>query len=350
MVNIKKHPEESKEQQNPSKPYEGAQLHHDQLVDTQGNRFFGGKLKLVAVVVVALIVLGGMFFAWSSMTNDKDSPSAEVVFTISGQEFTEDEVEQYLDNLMSFGVERSTAIDSIKEAFVYSKAAEDFSIDVLDEEIAQAIDENGAFNAGMLESDPWVELLGYRLVVEDKIATEIMDTDYAGYLYTFYFGSLVDPFIDELAEESPLPGQGDEDRIEEDRAYAYEKAEEYRQALIDETMTPDEVYQEIMQDEQLHYNYVLPTESGSWTQKFGYNNGVAWEEEVGRGAVIEYIRSLSFINEPTDIQTGKVIFVESEDEYDAYYYFVYLTQEDKKTDDIEKLFTDNGVEILWAQD
>lgn len=309
--------------------------------------FVKSKKKLVAsiaFVLSALFLVSLIFF--SSRESQPSEPKPEIIFSIYDRDYTREDIDEYVRSAEDFAINENDAIEMIREAYVFAYIADTYDISIDDEAKLAAIEPYPALSTIGISDSVWVELMASRYAIEEYISSlELAEPK--GYLYTFYFGSLVDDYSGENAPGDPLPDAGNQELIERDKAYARQKAEEYRQGIIDGSLGLDEVYSLVLEDDRLHYAYIIPDEESSLTRKIGYNSEASWRDEISGQSIIEFIESYTEVGLPSEIQTGMVEYLDNpENTYEAYYYFVYLEESNQEVIEINKILRENEVVLL----
>lgn len=278
-----------------------------------------------------------------------------VIFTVGEEEFRESDIQEYMDLAAKFGINRDYALEGIEQAMIFKITAEEYDVTVNDEEIRQALKkDNLEYDQDLIDTDDkWLRLIGERLALEEAIKNKL-DQAAKGYSFGFYFGTYATAYpegsIGEPPEEFGLDAEhfGDEQRIEEDREYARDRAEHFREELANGDMRPDDALEAIMNDERLHYYYTVKEDSFI-TTRFGHEED-AGVSELTDQQIADFVKSYDgSINEPSEIQVGKRNHSSADDRngrFEAYYYFVYLTDIDKKWYELENKLNERGVELL----
>lgn len=301
---------------------------------------------IVSIVVLFILVLGFLAF-FVSRGSKTVEPESEVVFSVYDQDYTRGDIESYIRDAEDIGLGESEVIDLAREAYVYKYIAGKYDITIDDDQKIAALAPFDSLSGIGIINNSWVELMGFRFAMIDYVQS-LGQSGPKGYVYTFYFGSLIDTYTEESVPDlKPIAGAGEAELIDRDERYAREKSEEYREAIANGSLAPDEVYDLIMEDERLHFAYILPNRIDSWTQKFGYDNNQSWRDEVAIRPLVEFIEGFGKTGQPSDIQTARVPYINLPDEeYDAYYFFVYLEESDTRVAEIQKILMENEVILL----
>lgn len=298
-------------------------------------------LKLKALIGASLFVLLVAVGSSVYLLVNKSSNEKKILFTIGDKSYTEEDISTYIGSLKFKGVEGEDAIQAVRQALVFDYISTKYQIPASDDEIKTAIKQNANYQYEDLSNNPWAMLIGKRMVVEPKVRA-MTDDSKKGYVFAFYFGSLVDTDINpEKSEKTKLlPGAGDPAKIQADKDYAKQKADEYRNDLKDKKIAPDDALAKIKSDKKLNFDYG----SLSYSSKYGFNNKISWDQELGLPAIVDYLKSSNLENEePSEIQTAKTHYLEKSTEYDAYYFFVFPVGSDNDYTEIMKLIEDHGI-------
>lgn len=301
----------------------------------------------VALLAVVLLIIAGFLFI--NFSGEEDDLAQEVVFSIEDVEYTRRDIEGYIQGVMRNNnfLTDEDAIEIIKTTLVYHKAAKEYGV-MPDNDLVEAkMSELSIPNTIASDEDSWEVLHVEYLVLVDMFEQKRLTEAKEGYAFVYFFASRVNQFGDQPVPESPSPVEGENDPglIEQDREYARSVAEEHRRKLLEESMSPEEVYAEIMQDERLHEPHeAIPSEDDALTTRFGQGGDDDWREEVGLASLIGFIESYDEVFKPSDIQVRANTFFESDETYDAYYYFVYLTDSDDTFTNLRKFLERNGVQ------
>ncbi|MEX0934558.1 MAG: hypothetical protein WDZ42_02035 [Candidatus Saccharimonadales bacterium] len=306
----------------------------------------------VKTAILAVILLGLASLAWvvvGSLDTDEEVVSPEA-FSIEGVSFSEDDIAPYIAGAREVGIDPEILMQAIEEGLTFKVLADEYDIEISDELIRETLIKYDNYDPDLMESNAWVRLIGFRLAMEDMMDENVSD-DIKGYSFVFHFGTLVDPFIpdqEEMGEflpEDVVNKIGDEEAIAEDRAYAKERAEHYHEQLIAGSMSPEEAFDEIRNNSRLNPHY-FDNPDLSYSRKFGFSDDY-WKDEVALNQIIRFIEQQSSANQYSDIAVGEFTYVESDDHYDAYYFFVYLEEPPGVWNAIASKLNELGVMILW---
>ena len=305
----------------------------------------GDKGLRIFIWVSLTIALGVVLYAfWYTSVRE------EPIFTVGDEEFRESDIEDYVQLAATFGVNQEYAYEGIEQAKIFILTAEEFGVSVDDDQIRQALIDYSSYDEALIDlDDKWIRLVGERMALERYIADQ-RNKAAQGYAFAFDFSTYADDFVNPNNPNMSLPDSvdenllGDEDMVEEDREYAREQAERYRSMLIEDEASPEEVLDEIMDDERLHRHYTISREQGS--ARFGHDPDETIETQVS-GSVSEYIQSFSgdIDDGPTEIEVGELRYAGEEDRgmYEGYYFFIYFTDLDSKWYELEDALLERGV-------
>lgn len=295
--------------------------------------FHSKKGRVLIIIVILVLIFGVAGIYWYSGNNKNTQVNNDpVVFSIDDRQFRASEVNPYLEQAQKYSIDREKAQEGLIEAMKYKIAAEKHDINITDTQIREALARTSFRNIAENPKplDKWLEAIGYRGAIDDYIEKNTAQGK-KGYAFIFHFGNLVIP----NSNGANLPNFGNKVLAERDKNYAQKKADEYRRQLLDGT-APDKVLESARSDKMLNEDYI---EDGSSTVKFGDDSEYTWQQQVSYKEVINEINSSTVINKPTEIKTGKISRVpepnKEEDYSEAFYYFVYLTQNDTQTKQLQ---------------
>ena len=297
-------------------------------------------LKLKALIGASLFVLLVAVGSSVYLLVNKSSNEKKILFTIGDKSYTEEDISTYIGGLKFKGVEGEDAIQAVRQALVFDYISTKYQIPASDDEIKTTVKQNANYQYEDLSNNPWAMLIGKRMVVEPKVRA-MTDDSKKGYVFAFYFGSLVDTDINpEKSEKTKLlPGAGDPAKIQADKDYAKQKADEYRNDLKDKKIAPDDALAKIKSDKKLNPSYG----NLGYSMKYGLDPRISWDQEVKLPPVVDYIKQSQLEAEkPSDIQTAKEHYMEKDSEYEAYYFFVYPASSNNNYSEIMKLLDEHG--------
>ncbi|MEX0668610.1 MAG: hypothetical protein WD061_02635 [Candidatus Saccharimonadales bacterium] len=306
----------------------------------------------VKIAILAVILIGLSALAWVAVGpfDSDDEVTSPEAFSIDNESFSEDDIAPYVAGAKEVGIDPDILMQAIEEGLIFKTVADEYDIEISDELIKETLTKYDNYDPDLIESNAWVRLVGFRLAMEDMMDENISD-DIKGYSFVFHFGTLSDPFIpdaEEMGETLPeevIDKIGDEEAIAADRAYAKERAEYYHEQLTAGSMSPEEAFDEIRNDNRLNPHY-FDNPDLSYSRKFGFSDDY-WKDEVALNEVINFIEQESSADQYSDIEVGEFTYVESDDHYDAYYYFVYLEEPPGVWNSIASKLNELGVTILW---
>lgn len=282
-------------------------------------------LKRLIMIIIALAVVGVGGFLWWQ-TRD----TGRVVFTIDGQKYREDEVNE----LISYPTtkEKMKREDAAKQAFEDLKVihtAKKLGFEPSEVEINAQ--KNRLFADSDTKKTKWADMSAAKASIEDRM--QYIDKGLiGGYLYIFRFGERVERGYDYTPE-----GYGNEQLIKQDRDYAYKKAKEYHRALEEKTMTPKEVYDAVKKDPKLgYYNKPNTNQSSRFTETgtigsdgtlSGFGTGV--DGYVTLNTLQQGVNKIQTGKSLADAMTSEQQGGEGEGYKDTYFYFAYVDQYNK---------------------
>lgn len=285
------------------------------------------KGRAISLIIILALITGaaaGIYWYSNNNKNAQDDKDP-VVFSINDRKFRASEVNPVLDQAQKYSIDREKAQEGLIEAMKYKIAAEQYGIKITDAQIRDSLAMTSYYQIAKQPEplDKWLEAIGYRGAIDDYIEKNTAQGK-KGYAFVFHFGNLVIP----NNNGANLPNFGNKVLAERDRNYAQKKADEYREQLLNGA-APDKVLESAQSDKMLNEDYI---EGGSSTVRFGDNAEETWQQQVSYKEVINEINSSTAINKPTVIKTGKISRVseptKEEDYSEAFYYFVYMTQND----------------------
>lgn len=206
------------------------------------------RRNIMLIIAAAVIVVAGGLTAWYLLAGP--GKTSKVAFTIDGQDYTKDQVNSLIQYPTSKGLSRDDAAKRAFDMYKHRKAADKVGIVVSDQQLADSRKKNFPGLSGSLDAnaEAWVNLVSYDNVLTELSATSPIYSNASGYIYMFWFNRHIT-----YNSDKPVDGVGDSKLIAADRQYASDRANYYRQQLIDQKMTPDQALQAIKADERLGY-------------------------------------------------------------------------------------------------
>ncbi len=316
-----------------------------------GNDKLNNRSVKIAALIATLLILA--VFAW--VTTDpldrlSDSTDSEEAFNIEGVSFSEDDIAPYIDGAREVGIDPEIMRQAIEEGLTFKVLADEYGVEISDDLIRETIEKYDSYDPELVETNAWVRLVGFRLAMEDQIM-ESPEGEARGYAFIFYFGTLADDYVppEEMGESLPEEVEsrlGDEGAIAADREYAREQAEYYHSELTAGNITADEALEAIRNDNRLVHNYHDNPEL-SYSLQFGYSDELSWDAELWLLNAREFVQQYDEIDNYSDINLGKLNYIEAEGEYDAYYYFVYLEESVGPLSAIANRIVELGIVTPW---
>lgn len=305
-------------------------IEHNQTPD----KSFNSKRKIIGMGVILLsLAIFSAFVLVFYRSNDSN-----YVFIIDGKRYSKAEVEKLTE--YPVGVEKknqSSASEDLYELLYTLKAAEDLNINFSTQKVnpvkQQIIKDLGVDKTTQDKYSEWFTLLAkYKVVMQGA-----SDVEVEGYMYDFYFGHHI-----EHGPNYRPDNLGDRRLIGQDKKYAKDRAEYYKNALTNKTITPEVALKEVQQDPKLNQGGGLES---SKTRQFKSAEGSGWKEQLFNDEDrINIIERIEEANKPSDIVTGKVLASPSaKNKEDMSYYFVYLTtasNAEVKSGDLSKALKD----------
>ncbi len=295
---------------------------------------------IIGLVILVVLVIVGVFIYFK---NYYVGPNT--AFKVDGQAYSKDQVESTLNVATeSYKLDRAASLNTIIDSAKYKVAAQKNNVNITDADIRLALQQTSYAGAAQ-DSEPlndWVSTIGYKIAMRNYIDLQKAQAK-RGFSYVFYFGNLVIP---DTLHPPQLPNFGNQAMIQQERDYAKAKAEEYRELLVNKKMSPEDVLKHLKADYRLNWKYYSDS---SYSTQFGNNPNVEdnWEYQVSLRPIISYIESFKKLNTPSEISTGSLPINEnpqSDADYkEAYFYFVYITDDNNQAENIQKTLSDMQV-------
>lgn len=200
------------------------------------------KRNLIILGIVGLLVVACLVYVFWP----------KYAFKVDGRVYSHDEVRQLTEYPRSLGVSGGDASGRLLEYLIVEAAAKKASI--LPAE-AMIKEESKKLFPGVssVDNSRWAQLIAINSLMNQRFAdNQTMDEkdlgSIDGYVFVFHFDKYID--TGDVRDNPPL-GYGDQARIDADKNYAKQKAQQYRNVLKEGTVDAAQVIKEIKKDVRL---------------------------------------------------------------------------------------------------
>jgi hypothetical protein len=273
------------------------------------------------LIVLIIAIVGGIGFTAYFAIN-KNSDKKKYAFIIDNQKFTKEDIKK----LVAFANQVSPNTDNIRIAFEAYKnqvAAKKLGITVpqnfIDNQKKSLSELYGKY-AGKADSG-WVNLMTYDNGLKQFLDSGLSATSPQGYSFVFWAVQHVSAFY---ITGNPPQGTGDSKVIDEDKAYALQKANFYHDQIAAKKMTNEQAQKEIISDARL---WQSPNTETNFSTKFGFSDTESWKDQVFVPIIQDYISHLTKTG-LSSVQTAEL--TSNKQNYGTFYFFTDTLRLDGK--------------------
>lgn len=297
-------------------------------IDTKNKKTSKTTKVFIAITAVFLALVIG-FFGYN-LLRDRFG-IGDVAFTINGKSYSKSDLQKQFDDPKNGGLAKKQIFESYLELEKQKYVLDKLKVAVSDVDIKNS--EKKLFPSDSSNLNINQRLLAYANARQIALQN-VYSGDYSG-------GILVFPYTRKLEQSAKGRelGWGDPKLIEEDKKYALDKANYYKDKLAKKEISLAKAVEEIRNDPKLRY-YNAQNDSTEFGNS-GDNPFGSWNLKISNISIANYVKDQDKTG-VKDIQTFQTQLGTSDESSDAGYFFVDLSKVLKAN---EKIFEQYDKEL-----